>query len=141
MTGVIGIATTYVFGTLLTANGSMKQLNWMAFTGMLINVSLNLYLIPRYQAFGSAYASLFTQIITAGSQVILVTLVFKLKPNYLFLIKLLTFAGVTVVFAIISQYFTNWFIGYLFLIVASVLFAFALKLFSISDLYKLIRYR
>jgi len=141
MTGFIGIATTYVFGTLLTANGSMKQLNWMAFTGMVINVSLNLYLIPRYQAFGSAYASLFTQIVTAGAQVILVKLVFNLKPNYLFLIKLLAFAGVTVVFAIISQYFTNWFIGYLFLIVASVLSAFLLRLFNIGDLFKLIMSR
>jgi O-antigen/teichoic acid export membrane protein len=141
MTGFIGIATTYVFGTLLTANGSMKQLNWMAFTGMVINVSLNLYLIPRYQAFGSAYASLFTQIITAVAQVILVKLVFKLKPNYKFLIKLLAFASVTVVFAIVSQYFTNWFIGYLFLIVASVLSAFLLRLFNISDFFKLIMAR
>jgi len=141
MTGFIGIATTYVFGTLLTANGSMKQLNWMAFTGMVINVSLNLYLIPRYQAFGSAYASLFTQIVTAGAQVILVKLVFNLKPNYLFLLKLLAFAGITVVFAIISQYFTNWFIGYLFLIVASVLSAFLLRLFNIGDLFKLIMSR
>jgi len=141
MTGFIGIATTYVFGTLLTANGSMKQLNWMAFAGMVINISLNLYLIPRYQAFGSAYASLFTQIVTAGAQVILVTMVFKLKPNYLFLSKLLAFAGITVVFAFISQYFTNWFAGYLFLIVASVLSSFLLRLFSIGELFKLITAR
>ncbi len=141
MTGFIGIATTYVFGTLLTANGSMKQLNWMAFTGMVINVSLNLYLIPRYQAFGSAYASLFTQIVTAGAQVILVTMVFKLKPNYIFLLKLIAFAGVTVVFAIISRYFANWFAGYLFLIMASVLSSFLLSLFRIGDIFKLISSR
>ena len=138
MTGFIGIATTYVFGTLLTANGSMKQLNWMAFAGMAINVTLNLILIPRYLAFGSAYASLFTQIATAIAQVILVTVIFKLKPNYLFLFKLLAFAGVSVIFAIVSQYFTNWFAGYLFLIVVSVLSAFLLRLFSIGDLFKLI---
>ncbi len=138
MTGFIGIATTYVFGTLLTANGSMKQLNWMAFAGMVINVTLNLILIPRYLAFGSAYASLFTQIATAIAQVILVTMVFKLKPNYLFLFKLVAFAGVTVIFAIVSQYFTHWFAGYLFLIAVSVLSAFFLRLFSIGDLFKLI---
>ena len=141
MTGFIGIVTTYVFGTLLTANGSMKQLNIMAFAGMVINVSLNLYLIPRYQAFGSAYASLFTQIITAIAQVILVTMVFKLKPNYLFLLKLVIFAGITVVFAFISQYFTNWFAGYFFLIVVSVLASFLLRLFSVGELFKLISAR
>jgi O-antigen/teichoic acid export membrane protein len=138
MTGFIGIATTYVFGTLLTANGSMKQLNWMAFAGMIINVSLNLFLIPRYQAFGSAYASLFTQIITACAQVILATMIFKLKPNYLFIIKLLAFAGVTVVFAFVSQQFGNWFYGYVFMIATSVLSAFILRLFNIAGLYKLI---
>lgn len=141
MTGFIGIATTYIFGTLLTANGSMKQLNWMAFFGMIVNVTLNLILIPRYQAFGSAYASLFTQIITAGAQVILATMVFKLKPNYLFLSKLLVFACITVIFAFISQYFTNWFAGYLFMIVASVLASFLLRLFSIGELFKLITAR
>jgi O-antigen/teichoic acid export membrane protein len=141
MTGFIGIATTYVFGTLLTANGSMKQLNVMAFSGMVINVSLNLILIPRYQAFGSAYASLFTQIITAGSQVILATVVFKLKPNYMFLFKLLAFAGITVVFAFVSLHFENWFYGYSLMIAASVLSAFLLKLFNLGDLLKLLASR
>ena len=136
MTGFIGIATTYIFGTLLTANGSLKQLNWMAFAGMVINVSLNLYLIPRYQAFGSAYASLFTQIVTAGAQVILATVIFKLKPNYLFIVKLIAFAGATVVLALISEQFEIWFYGYLFLIATAVLSAFILGLFNIGALFK-----
>jgi len=136
MTGFIGIATTYIFGTLLTANGSLKQLNWMAFAGMVINVSLNLYLIPRYQAFGSAYASLFTQIVTAGAQVILATVIFKLKPNYLFIVKLLAFAGATVVLALISEQFEIWFYGYMFLIATAVLSAFILGLFNIVALFK-----
>ena len=141
MTGFIGIATTYVFGTLLTANGSMKQLNIMAFIAMVINVSLNLILIPRYQAFGSAYASLFTQIVTASAQVIMATVIFKLKPNYLFILKLFAFVLATVILAKVSQQFTNWFYGYIFMIILSVLFAFILKLFKITELYKLVRYR
>ncbi|HSH20846.1 MAG TPA: oligosaccharide flippase family protein [Draconibacterium sp.] len=138
MTGFIGIATTYVFGTLLTANGSMKQLNIMAFIGMAINVSLNLILIPRYQAFGSAYASLFTQIVTASAQVILAIIVFKLKPNYLFIAKLLLFAAVTIGLAFISKQFGNWFFGYLFLIGTSALLSFMLGLFHIKELFKLL---
>jgi len=141
MTGFIGIATTYVFGTLLTANGSMKQLNIMAFVGMVINVSLNLFLIPRYQAFGSAYASLFTQIVTAGAQVILATVIFNLKPNYRFLAKLIVFAVATVFFAMVSQKIENWFYGYVFMIAASVLSAFLLNLFNVTEMFKLIRNR
>ncbi|KAF0235624.1 MAG: hypothetical protein FD181_3378 [Prolixibacteraceae bacterium] len=136
MTGFIGIATTYIFGTLLTANGSLKQLNWMAFAGMVINVSLNLYLIPRYQAFGSAYASLFTQFVTSGAQVVMAVLVFKLKPNYMFLFRLFAFVGATVTLAFISILFENWFYGYLFLIATSVFSAFLFGLFKIGELIK-----
>jgi O-antigen/teichoic acid export membrane protein len=136
MTGFIGIATTYIFGTLLTANGSLKQLNWMAFAGMVINVSLNLYLIPRYQAFGSAYASLFTQIVTAVAQVVMAVIIFKLKPNYMFIFRLFAFVVATVALAFISSQFGNWFYGYLFLIGTSVFSAFLFGLFKIGELIK-----
>ncbi len=140
MIGFIGIASTYIFGTLLTANGSMKQLNIMAFFGMVLNVILNLILIPRYQAFGSAYASLITQVSTAVTQIILAIIIFKLKPGAGFIIQLLLFIGVVVTLGTISKSFTNWFYGYLFMILLSVLFAFLLKLFNLRDLYKIIRY-
>ncbi len=140
MTGFVGIATTYIFGTLLTANGSIKQLNIMAFAAMILNVLLNLFLIPRYQAFGSAYASLITQLFTAGVQVILVLVIFKLKPGFRFVLQLLMFIGIVAVLGTVSKNFTNWFYGYLFMIIVSVLFAFLLKLFNLRDLYKIIFY-
>lgn len=140
MTGFIGIATTYIFGTLLTANGSIKQLNIMAFSGMVLNVVLNFILIPRFQAFGSAYASLITQLFTAAVQVILVMSIFKIRPGIRFVFQILIFIGVVVGLSTVSKYFTNWFYGYLFLIISSVVFAILLKLFNIKDLYKIIRY-
>ena len=138
MTGFIGIATTYVFGTLLTANGSMKQLNIMAFIGMIVNISLNLILIPKFSAFGSAYASLTTQLVTALAQVILATSIFKLKPDYIFIGKLVVFAGATIGLAFFSKSFEHWFYGYLFVIGSSGLLSFVLKLFNIKDLLKLL---
>ncbi len=140
MTGFIGIATTYIFGTLLTANGSMKQLNIMAFSAMVLNIVLNLILIPRVHGFGSAYASLVTHIFTAATQVILAFVIFKLKPNYKFIFQLLIFVGIVAVFGTLSKNIDNWFYGYLAMISASVLFAFLLKLFNLKDLYRIIRY-
>ncbi len=140
MTGFIGIATTYIFGTLLTANGSMKHLNIMAFGGMVLNITLNLVLIPKMLAVGSAYASLITQLSTAIAQLILALIIFKIKPGAKYIIQLAVFLGVTIVFGTISKYFGNWFYGYLFVLFASLLFAFLLKLLSIKDLYKIIRY-
>ena len=118
----------------------MKQLNIMAFFGMVLNITLNLILIPRYQAFGSAYASLITQLSTAAAQIILAIVIFKLKPEVRFIIQLVLFIGVVVTLGTISKTFENWFYGYLFLIFVSVLFAVLLKLFNLKDLYKIIRY-
>ena len=47
MGSFVAISTTYIFGTLLTANGSLKVLNIVAASGVLINVVMNLLLIPR----------------------------------------------------------------------------------------------
>lgn len=51
----------YVYSTLLTANGSLKTLNIIAFGGVIFNLALNYYLVPRYRAFGGAITSLVTQ--------------------------------------------------------------------------------
>jgi O-antigen/teichoic acid export membrane protein len=138
MTGFLGIATTYIFGTLLTANGSIKHLNLMALGGMVLNVSLNLVLIPKYLAFGSAYASLTTQIFTGIAQAFLAMYIFKLKPDFRVILQFVLFAVAVIGLAFVSKYFGNWFYGYLFLLFASVLVAFALHLINLKALYKII---
>ncbi len=139
MTGFIGIATTYIFGTLLTANGSIKQLNIMATAGMVLNVVLNLILIPRFMAFGSAYASLATQLSTALMQVIIAVKIFKLKPDFRFIFLLIIYCGVILVLASVSKMFTYWLYGYGFLILASFLAAFVIRLINLKDLLFIIR--
>lgn len=140
MLGFIGIATTYIFGTLLTANGSLKQLNTMAFAGMVLNITLNLILIPRFLAFGSAYASLATQLFTGATQLFLAIYIFKLKISPSFVTRLIVFIGVVVVFGTLSRNLDKWFAGYLTMIFCSLIFAILLKLFNLKDLYKIVRY-
>ena len=50
-----------MFGTLLTANGSLRKLNITAMAGIVVNILINIFLIPRFQARGAAVASLCTQ--------------------------------------------------------------------------------
>src|ERR1035437_1195422 len=84
----VAISSTYIFGTLLTANGNLKQLNIMASIGMLINISLNLFLIPHFKATGCASASLATQFLTGTAQVIMVQRILKFNINYRFIFSL-----------------------------------------------------
>jgi len=83
----VAIASNYIFGTLLTANGNMKALNIIAFSGMILNIVLNLILIPKYMVLGSALASLITQIFTSVIQFVISVIQFKFKPNWRLIIQ------------------------------------------------------
>lgn len=72
MSCFVAVCTTYVFGTLLTASGDLRTLNILAAGGMVLNILLNLFLIPRYQALGAAWASLITQLVMAAAQALMV---------------------------------------------------------------------
>ena len=76
--GIIPIALTYIFGTLLTAGGHLRQLNIFAATSLVFNVVTNLLLIPRLGAVGAAWASLTTQTFMAVAQLLLAIRIFRL---------------------------------------------------------------
>ena len=76
--GLIPIGITYIFGTLLTAGGRLRQLNLFASVSLVINVVVNLLLIPRMGAVGSAWASLTAQSFMALSQLLLAIRLYRL---------------------------------------------------------------
>ena len=76
--GIIPIGLTYIFGTLLTAGGYLRQLNIFAATTLVLNVVVNLLLIPRFGATGSAWASLTAQTFMALAQFVLAIHLFRL---------------------------------------------------------------
>ena len=126
---LVPISITYIFGTLLTANGDLKWLNRMAIFGVSLNITLNIFLIPKYMAFGTAISSLITQSVTALSQVYLAIRFVNINLNKSLLFR-------TILFALLFFSFTKlllWlpvdlFIWYKFLIAIVVGLALALKL-------------
>lgn len=139
MVSFLGIATTYIFGTLLTANGSIRQLNQMAVIGMAINIGINLILIPQMQALGSAWASLVTQLFTAVAQTLLAVRLLKLKINYGLIGKLILFVAFVFLAGIFTKQMDNWIVGFIVMISGSALFAFASRLINLKALSEIIR--
>ncbi len=138
--GFIPISTTYIFGTLLTANGSLKALNIMALTGMILNISLNYLLIPHFMAVGSAYASVITQFVTAFIQVAIAQRIFRFAINWKYIFTLLFFAiGVILLNLAARASGFDWRIAIVVTGVASVIWAFVLKLMNIGRFIRLIR--
>jgi O-antigen/teichoic acid export membrane protein len=134
----IPISTTYIFGTLLTANGSIKQLNIMAAVGMTLNVSLNLILIPRFQAEGAALVSLLTQVITAAAQVFIASRVFHFSIKWKMIIKVVFFALLLVALGHFSKFIGNAIVGYLVFLVVATLVAFLIGLIDLKSLINIV---
>jgi len=136
----IGISSSYIFGTLLTANGNLKYLNILSAGGALLNIVLNIILIPRYYAWGAAIASLFTQTIIAVIQILIVKKVFHFHISF---IKILTLALFILAVWIISRYSVliqlNWIVKFTAVILLSALFAFLFRLIKLKALYDLLK--
>lgn len=87
----IPVSMTYIFGTLLTANGSLKKLNIVASCGMLLNIGVNILLIPHFKEIGSAFAALTAQVITALLQIWIALKTFEIKVSKIYIIKIFCF--------------------------------------------------
>jgi O-antigen/teichoic acid export membrane protein len=68
MLSFMPLSLNYVFGTLLTAAGSMKRMNFLALGGLAINLLLNIWLIPAKGAVGAAVATGLTQMFILAGQ-------------------------------------------------------------------------
>jgi O-antigen/teichoic acid export membrane protein len=136
------VSTTYIFGTLLTANGNLKQLNSMAIIGICINLVLNFILIPRYKALGSAYSSLVTQFFTAGIQIYFAYQIFKFKVNVRLIVSLLIFLLGIVIFNYASRSFTsNWMVNFAIMLAFSGIWAFVSGLINLKSIFRFIKYK
>jgi O-antigen/teichoic acid export membrane protein len=125
----VAIASNYIFGTLLTANGNLKTLNIIAFSGMILNIVLNLILIPKYMVLGSALASLITQVFTSVIQFYISVVHFKFKTNWKLILQ---FAVYILMLFFFTQmiYYTDWRLAYKFAGVAG-LFIFLVSITGI----------
>ncbi|MCE3281074.1 MAG: hypothetical protein K0S44_3265 [Bacteroidetes bacterium] len=142
MLSFIAVATTYIFGTLLTANGNMKQLNIMAAFGMVLNVSLNYILIHKLEAFGSAISSMITQFLTAGIQVLIAQRIFKFKVNYRLINTFIMYSvGVIAInYGTHEMLHFHWMANFTIMVIFCGLWAFVSGIISIKAIFRLLKY-
>ncbi|MBP6429184.1 MAG: polysaccharide biosynthesis C-terminal domain-containing protein, partial [Bacteroidales bacterium] len=136
----IPISMTYIFGTLLTANGSLKHLNIVAGLGMVLNISINLFLIPRFFALGAAYSSLVAQTITAIFQALIAIKIFKIKFDPIYALKILFFViSLGLSAFILKDITTQWTYNLIITSFAMVVLSFVFRIFSIKDILSLLK--
>jgi O-antigen/teichoic acid export membrane protein len=131
----IPISMTYVFGALLTANGSLSQLNKLAMIGVGINILLNYFWIQSYGIVGAAFATLITQLLSASAQMILayrtLNLTFSRKV-YLGVVGLPV--GLIGIYYLFNHFFGSGSQLILPYFIAGIVLAYLLGIFKINDL-------
>jgi len=101
----------FVFGTLLTANGSVRLQNKLMFLALILNVGLNLLLIPHYKVIGAAWAGVITQGFVALADMYLAFKMILIRPGPRFIPALLLFALVIMVLSFGMRFLPlNWMI-------------------------------
>lgn len=136
------ISLTYIFGTLLTASGNLKKQNYVATGGIVVNVVLNLILIPKYFAMGSAIASLVTQLLTGLLQVYLCYKVFHFKFNTKLLISIFLFvAGLFFVNYFTLNLTNQWMINFSIMLIFSGLLAFVTGMVNPKSVLRFLKYK
>lgn len=135
--GIVPISITYVFGTLLTAHGSLRQLNCLACITLMINVVANLCLIPRLGAVGSAWASLAAQSFMAASQLLLAMRIFNIRPSARYILKMTLYALLIV--SIVGASHLAWWIEVALAVVVSLALSWLLGVVNPKELISILK--
>jgi O-antigen/teichoic acid export membrane protein len=78
MCSFVAISGTYIYSTLIGAAGAVERMNRTFIIAFVLNIALNIVLIPSYKALGAAYSTFITQFFVLFS---LVYLSKKLVPS------------------------------------------------------------
>ena len=132
------ISINYIFGTLLTAYGSIKQLNYISVVGVIISVTLNFMLIPSLKSTGAAIANLSCQIIVVLLQVFLAFKTFKFRVHHRkYLPYIIFIILVPIIILLAKLIIPKWIIGFLSVLVASMILSIFLRIIKLKDFIQL----
>ncbi len=139
MGSFVSISVTYIFGTLLTANGNLKQLNIVAACGVVINIALNCMFIPHFQAVGAAFTSLCVQFTTCVIQFFIAKKIFNLHLGTSYWLRLIAFLSLITITVYLSTLLTtSWPISFAIAAIICILLAFITKMLEYKEIKELV---
>ncbi len=129
----LAICLVYIYGTMLTAGGNLKFLNWVSACGLIVNIILNFFLIPEYKALGAVFATLCTQALVSVAQLVYAHRQYKIHLLRYDILKYTVFAAfILASFFLGSILSINWVYAFMALIGLNITFAFLIGLLKIN---------
>ena len=139
MGSFVSVSVTYIFGTLLTANGNLKHLNIVAACGVVLNITLNCLFIPHFHAIGAAFTSLCVQFVTCVIQFFIAKKIFNLKLGNAFWFRLITFLVLISLSAYLSTTLTlHWGASFGIATAVCILIAFITKMLNYNEIKEVV---
>ncbi|HMQ46300.1 MAG TPA: oligosaccharide flippase family protein [Saprospiraceae bacterium] len=141
MLGFFAVCGTYIFGTLLVANDSLKQLNRIFACSLLLNVALNTWLIPVFKAEGAAMATCITQFGVLLAELVLCRRLLNLSFDHITFIRLLAFTLLLLATGVALRLYWPfvWWSGFFIGLAAGLVLAFGLRLIHLKALFEKVR--
>lgn len=91
MLAFLAVAISHIYGAMMMAKGALKALNIIFLLGVILNIGLNLWLIPIKGAEGAAIATVATQWLVTIGQIMLAHSQLKLQIDYSLIAKSIVF--------------------------------------------------
>ncbi len=141
MVSFIAVSGTYIFGTLLTANGSLKKMNVILVVAVVLNIVFNFILIPKYGALGAAWATLGTQFFSMLSQLFLAKKEFGWESNFkeIFRVVLFSISIVGLSYLCYEYLEFNWVLRFGLSLMSGIGLAFLLGLLNLNFAFEFLK--
>ncbi len=143
MLALLGVCCMYIYGPLLTANGNLRAMNSILIIGIILNITLNLLLIPRHGALGAATSACLTQAIIAIGKAWLAHRLLAIPVDIRFVVKIIAYAIICFTIGyVLSQHVSGrWQIRFVACGAACISAAFALQLIHPRSIWALLHAR
>ena len=143
MLSFVAISGSYIYGTLITVSSHLKLMNYISILGVVINVVLNLILIPTQKALGAALATGITQFFILILQIIVAQRLFHLKNNWRLIVRIGTFFAILLLLGTYPLFFvaSNWLISFFFFLFAALILALLFRLIDVKYIFQLLKER
>lgn len=141
MISFVCVSLSYIYGTMHVARGDLRAINKLYTAGVVANILLNLWLIPRYQVVGAAAATVGTQGLVMAGQYYLSKRSFALAIDWGLILKV-SFCSLLVWMmstAIREVWSPPWTIGLLAAILSGGVAALLLRIIQVDMLLSLLR--
>ncbi len=135
MAGFTGMCTVLIYGTILTANGSLRFLNVVSVAGIAINIFSNFLLIPKYGAPGAAFTTLITQSAMALIQYFYARRIAHIRFSPVYFLRFVAFIALFTGFVWFMQFTVNT--GHIALLLEFIIVPVLILLLKLVDLRRI----